>query len=200
MAIYNPPILHQGLLNSIFNANDFESTNENVLLTVASADKRYLKKAGGTEGPVIFSSGLSTPTVTLNGNTISQTSNQIGYYLSISSSTGIVNNNGFNGLGYLTLTEGVWLVRYAHILSSTGTFSVTQAIYGLTTSTSSYTSPQTTHSFYSSESITTGNTKNYAGEHIWIATTTTNLYACLYLTYSGSGMTLKPFMGAIRIA
>ncbi len=54
-ALYSPPTLHLGNLNSAINVADLESTSLNSTLTQAQGDARYLKLARGIEyGPVNF--------------------------------------------------------------------------------------------------------------------------------------------------
>lgn len=82
MALYIPPQTHVGTINPVFNPTDYQfaPTASDVL------DSTYLNKAkGGTIiGSTTFSKTITLPSITLSSNTNTQTTNQIGFYQSVS--------------------------------------------------------------------------------------------------------------------
>jgi hypothetical protein len=211
MSIYNPPVLHLGVLNPIFNALDFTNTSPLTNLTQAAADARYLKLTGGTEtGSVVFSQGLTSsqtvtvPSITLSSNTNAQTTNQVGSLRSFTSAIsggsvqyGSASSPAFNTI---SLPAGVWVISYYHNITCTASITLSQITHGVTTSSSGVYAQATSQASYVSETIASGN-KYISGTYFVRPSATTSYYAPLLITYSTAGtVTINLGISAIRIA
>ena len=213
MAVYSTPKLNlYGELNETFNSVDF--TTDETSLTIGDGDDRYLKLSGGTiSGAVQFNNGLtssatiSTPFLTLTaGSGITQAASQLGYYRSFASAItgGSINNGTVSSPTHntLSLSSGVWLVQYYHVISSTASITFNSIVTGITTSSTGIYSQSTSQSSFVTETMSTGNNKYISGgPYIWRNTGTTSLYAPITMSYTTGGtVTVQLGISAVRLA
>ena len=210
MASYNPPTLHLGQLNNVFNSSDFLTDETN--LTIGEADTRYLKLSGGTEtGLVNFNNGLSSsatitlPSITFSNTVgISQTNNQLGYYKTFNSAItgGSVNNGTVSSPSFnnLLLGPGVWIVNFYFNITCTASITFSQIIYGITNSSTGVYVQSTTNSNTISETLASGN-KYISGSYNYRSATSSTVYAPITISYTTAGVvTINLGINAIKIA
>ena len=212
MAVYTSPKLNlYGELNETFNSVDF--TTDETSLTIGDGDDRYLKLSGGTiTGLTTFNNGLtsssaiSTPFLTLTaGSGLTQAASQLGYYRNFASAItgGSINNGTVSSPTHntLSLSSGVWLVQYYHVISCTTSITFNSIFTGLTTSSSGIYSQSTSQSSHVTETMSTGNKYISGGPYIWRNTGTTSLYAPITMSYTTAGtVTIALGISAVRLA
>jgi hypothetical protein len=210
MALYTKPTLHNGSLNTVFNTSDFEENS--TALTIGTADSRYLKLSGGTEtGNVSFSNGLTSsgtltvPSITFNAGAIVQTAAMLGYTKSVV--TAIANASVLNGTvsapayNTMTLSSGVYIISYYHILTCTASLTLSKIIHGITSSSTGVYTQTTTNSSYASETIDVGVSKQISGTYMYRNTGSQAIYAPITISYVTTGViTIGSGITAMRIA
>jgi len=206
MSISTKPILHNGNLNSTINVSDMENSSLTSNLTIAQGDSRYVQSSGSNiiSASTIFNNSVSLPSITLNSNSNSQTSGQIGYYSTFNSaiSGGSIQNGSLSTPTFntISLPAGVYMINYYYNITCTASVTFSQIISGISTSTSSFNSQSMTTSSYVSETLASGN-KYISGTYFVRPSSTTNYYGQLLITYSTSGtMSSNLGISAIRIA
>lgn len=192
MALYNIPVLHNGLLNPIFNPLDFTNSSPLINLTQSAGDARYLRLiAGGTvSGNTTFSQAITVPSITLSGGTNAQTSSQVGYYKPFNSiiTGGSLQNGSASSPAFntLSLPAGVWLVSYYNNITCTASITFTQITHCLTTSSTGGFNQVSSQSSSVSETLASGS-KYCSGTYAVRPSTTTSYYVPILMTYSTSG-------------
>jgi len=202
MSQYNNPTLYEGHQAPVFNTKDFETVvSPNQTLTEAVANQLFMPLTGGTfSGNVSFPVGLTCPTITLSSNTVSQTSNQLGYTsISSSSSTNPTTATVYGSGASLTLPTGVWMITTNHQLSITSSAIFSSILHGLGVGSTSSISNTYMNSTFVSESVAASSTKTITASYVVLPTSSTTYYPLANLTYTGA-FTDAYYIQATRIA
>ncbi len=212
MSFYNSPTYYFGSLNPVFNATDYEA-QETSTLTEATADDRYLKKSGGiltgslTVPSVSVSSSISVPSITLSSNSISQTVGQVGYVYSTNISYSISTTQAtlVNAIASLSsIPIGVYIVSFMCNFSTSITASTTisKLQFGISTSSSSFTSSTLRDYGTISESVSSQLTLYKTHTFILQQSSSSTLYLNFTTNFGGNSSTIAigGVFQAVRIA
>jgi hypothetical protein len=209
MSFYNPPTYFFGSTNPVFNASDYE-TQSTTTITESDADKRYVKLSGGimtgslTSPDISVSSSLTVPSITLSSNSISQTSNQVGY-INVKSISASTSNSGslFNVASFTSLPVGVYILSCSFSLNSSTSMTILKIYRGFSSTNNSFSN--TNLEITESSTTDTVNSVTYIYKSncfIYQQSSTSNLYFNMLLVYSNSSATVNVAgqLQALRIA
>jgi hypothetical protein len=192
MATYQPPLLHNGSLNTVFNSSDYSNTNSKAYLPISGGTLTgSLNGIGATfTGTVNVSSLVSQSGYTLQTTySAVPTQTQIGGAVSatmLSGSTAITTAT-LTQLGSITsLPAGVWSILATIPVVASAATTLSNFIVSISTSNSAHDQTSAIQS-YASQTLASGAISTVQVEKILRLTTATPVY--ILGTFTGASLT-----------